>query len=178
MEVLPCSSVRYVGESDCVQQNSGTTLIYNGDSNGFEHVEQVQMADGRVGDLLLNVEGPQMERQSEGQRAADELPMSEGHQSGASYSDFQVESQRFSSDSHDFEEDDVNVQNYCTEPCVASENSHLIVDTIESEPNNCRYGEPSLSEPKWLQHDESVALWVKVTVFVYSFHFHEIVSFC
>jgi hypothetical protein len=92
------------------------------------------------------------------------LHISEG---GTSYSDCQVENQRLSCDSQDFGEDDINVQNYYTEPNAASENSNLIVDTIESEPNSCRYGEPSLLEPNWLEHDESVALWVKVIFFLF-----------
>jgi hypothetical protein len=47
---------------------------------------------------------------------------------------------------------------------LTSENSLSAVDTIESEsPNNGREGDLSFSEPKWLEGDESVALWVKVT---------------
>ncbi|KAJ6736701.1 HISTONE-LYSINE N-METHYLTRANSFERASE SUVR5 [Salix viminalis] len=113
------------------------------------------MDDGRLNDLLLNVEESRIERQSEGQGTVDKLHVSEH---GTSYSDCKVENQRLS---RDFGEDDINVQNYYTESYAASENSNLIVDTIESEPNNCRYGEPSLLEPNWLEHDESVALWVK-----------------
>ncbi|CAK7339486.1 unnamed protein product [Dovyalis caffra] len=158
MDVLPCNGVQYVGESDCARQSSGTDFTYNGESSGFKRVEQVEMNDGRVNELLLNVEESRIERQSEGQLTVDEFPNSEG---GASYSDCHVESQRLSCDSQDFEEDDINVQNYCIEPCAAFENSNLIVDTIESEPNDCKYGEPSLPEPQWLEHDESVALWVK-----------------
>lgn len=161
MEVLPCSGVQYVGESDCAQQNSGTGFIYDGESNGFEHGKQVELAGGGVDDSSLKVEGPQIDRRCEGQGTADELPISEGHQSGPSSYDCQVESQRLSGDSHDFEDDDLTVQNYCTETCEAPENYHVIVDTIESEPSNCRDGESSFSEPKWLEHDESVALWVK-----------------
>uniref|UniRef100_A0A6N2N823 Histone-lysine N-methyltransferase n=1 Tax=Salix viminalis TaxID=40686 RepID=A0A6N2N823_SALVM len=154
MDVLPCNGVRYVGESDCERQSSGTDFTY-GESNGFKCVEQVEMDDGRLNDLSLNVEESRIERQSEGQGTVDKLHVSEH---GTSYSDCKVENQRLS---RDFGEDDINVQNYYTESYAASENSNLIVDTIESEPNNCRYGEPSLLEPNWLEHDESVALWVK-----------------
>ncbi|KAL3583636.1 hypothetical protein D5086_014697 [Populus alba] len=158
MDVIPCNGVQYVGESDCALQSSGTDFTYDGDSSNLKRVEQVEMNDGRVNDLLQHVEESRIERQGEDQWTVDKLSISKG---GASCSDFQVESQRLSCDSQDFEEDGINVQDYCTEPCTASENSNLIVDTIESEPNDCKYGEPSLSEPQWLEHDESVALWVK-----------------
>ncbi|XP_057984320.1 histone-lysine N-methyltransferase SUVR5 isoform X2 [Hevea brasiliensis] len=161
MEVLPSSGVQYVEESDCAQQNSGTVFIYDGESNSFEHGKQVQMVDGGVNILSLNGEGSQIERQSDDHGAVNGLPLSKGHQSGPSYSDCLVESQKLSGDSHDFEDDELNVQNSCTEPYEAPENFQVIVDNIESEPTNSRDGESSLSEPMWLEHDESVALWVK-----------------
>jgi hypothetical protein len=122
MDVIPCNGVQYVGESDCALQSSGTDFTYDGDSSNFKRVEQVEMNDGRVNDLLQHVEESRIERQSEGQWTVDKLSISKG---GASYSDFQVESQRLSCDSQDFEEDGINVQDYCTEPCTASENSNL-----------------------------------------------------
>ncbi|EEF40077.1 histone-lysine N-methyltransferase SUVR5 [Ricinus communis] len=161
MEVLPCSGVQYVEEVDCAQQNSGAGCNFDRESNGFEHGQQVQMADARVDNVSVHVEGPQIERRSEGQGIAGELPISDGHQNGVSYSDCQVDSQRVSGDSHDFEDDDINVQNYCTEPCEAPDNCQVVVDTIDSDLSNSRDGESSVSEPKWLEHDESVALWVK-----------------
>lgn len=175
MEVLPSSGVQYVGESDCAQQNSGTSFTYDGESNSFEQVKQVQMVDSGVNILSPVGEGSQIERQSDGKGAANGLPLSEGHQSGPSYSDVQVESQKLSGDSHDLEDDDLNVQNSCTEPCEAPENFNLIVDSVESEPTNNRDGESeSLLEPKWLEQDESVALWVKVNgVYFFTFHFNE-----
>ncbi|KAK6258422.1 SET domain - like 1 [Theobroma cacao] len=162
MEVLPCSGVQYVADSDCAQQSSGTTVIFDGESKRLEHRKEVQVADGRMDELLLGVEGNPMERQDEGQGTRDELPISEEHHSGSSYYDAQAEGQRLSCGSHDYEDDDSNAQNCCTGPYLPSENSNLIVDTIESELlSNNREGELSLSEPKWLERDESVALWVK-----------------
>ncbi|KAL5752788.1 hypothetical protein ACOSQ2_023295 [Xanthoceras sorbifolium] len=161
MEVLPCSDVQYVGEPDG-QQSSGTDFVCNGESNCFQHKNQVQVTDDRMDELLLNVEGSVSKRQGEGQGTAEELPTSEGHHSGASCCDSQVEGQRLSSGSHDFEVDDLNAQYYGIEPAQAFENSNLIVDTIDSElPSENREGESSFTEPKWLEHDESVALWVK-----------------
>lgn len=161
MEVLPCSGVQYVVDSDCAQQSSGTTFTKDGESNCLEYGKKVQAADGRMDDLVLNVEGNQKERQDGSQGTRDGLPISEEHQSGSSYYDYQAEGKRLSCGSHDYEDDDSNAQTCCTGP--SSENSHIIVDTIESEsPSNNREGGLSLSEPKWLECDESVALWVKV----------------
>lgn len=147
MEVLPCSGVQYVGESECSQQSPGTVFLYDGEANCHENGKQVQMGDGRPGNLLLNVEGPQIEKQGEVKGIVDELPTSEGHCSGASYCDSQLEDQNLSCGSHDFEDDDINVQNYCTDPCMP-----------------IRDEESSLAEPTWLEGDESVALWVKVII--------------
>lgn len=149
MEVLPCSGVQYVGEADCAQPSSGTAFTYDGESNSLGHGKQDQSADGKLDDLVPNVERPQMEKQGEVQGTVEELPTSEGHLSGASYCG-----------SHDFEDDDENTQNYCARPCMVSENQ-IHVDTIEGELTNNRLEESSLSEPTWLEGDESVALWVK-----------------
>lgn len=163
MEVLPHSGVQYVGELDA-KQTSGTEFVNNGESNCVQHENKVQMTNGKMDGMLLNVEEPVSERRGEGQRTGEELPISEGHLGGVSYFDCQLEGQGMSCGSHDFEYDDMNAQNECTGPCQASENSNLIVDTIESEvPSDNKEGESSFSEPKWLEHDESVALWVKVS---------------
>ena len=167
MEVLPCSGVQYVADSDCAQPSSEATFTYDGESNCLEHRKQVQVADGRMDDLLLSVEGNLAGRQDEGQGTRDELPISEEHHSGSSYYDCQAEGQRLSCGSHDYEDDDSNAHNCCTGPYLASENSHLIVDPIESEsPSNNKERELPLSDPKWLERDQSVALWVKVAFLV------------
>lgn len=171
MEVLPCSGVQYVGESDCPQQSSGKDFVYDGEGNCIVDGKQVHLAENRPDDVLLNMERPQLEREGGAEVTVDGLPTTEGYCNGASY-DSQVEGQRLSCGSHGYEDDDANAHNYCTESSLASENCHLIVDTIESElPNNNRYGESSLIEPTWLEGDESVALWVKVLFVSFSFHF-------
>ncbi|PQP92515.1 histone-lysine N-methyltransferase SUVR5 [Prunus yedoensis var. nudiflora] len=109
MEVLPCSSVQRVGQSDCPQHSSATTSVYDGESNCLEHEKQ---KDVKMELHVLIVKW--------------------------------------------------RPKNYCTEPCLTSDNGHLIVDSRESElPNNRREGESYLSESTWLESDESVALWVK-----------------
>ncbi|KAH0968984.1 hypothetical protein GBA52_029155 [Prunus armeniaca] len=122
---------------------SATTSVYDGESNCPEHEKQEQVADGRVDDLLPNVERPQLVRQGQVQEAVDELHTPEGCQNGASCLDCQAEEgQKLSSVSHNFDGDDINEQNYRTEPCLTSGNGHLIVDSRESElPNNIWEGE-------------------------------------
>ncbi|BFG39446.1 hypothetical protein CerSpe_257200 [Prunus speciosa] len=89
-------------------QRSATTSAYDGESNCPEHEKQEQVADGRVDDLLPNVERPQLVRQGQVQEAVDELHTSEGCQNGASCLDCQAEEgQKLSSVSHDFDGDDI-----------------------------------------------------------------------
>ncbi|KAK8606797.1 hypothetical protein V6N13_052554 [Hibiscus sabdariffa] len=159
MEVVPFSGVQYVVGSDCAQPSSGTT--FEGESNCLEHGKQVLEPDGKIYDLLPSVDRNPAGTQAADQGTRDELPISEEHRSGSSDNDCHVEGQRLSCGSHDYE-DDLNAQNCCAGPDLASENSHLIVDTIKSEsPSNNREAELSLSKSKWLERDESVALWVK-----------------
>ncbi|XAR73921.1 Histone-lysine N-methyltransferase [Bertholletia excelsa] len=166
MEVLPCSGVCYVGESDCPQQGSGTTFMFNGESKCLEHGEQVKVAEDKANNSVLNVEvnveeTPQ-ERQGEAKLAANDLLNSEGHCHGASYFEFEVEGQKISCDSSDSEDEKLNGQDICTESVLASETSHLIVDTIDSGvPSNNKEAESSPLEQKWLEHDEPLAVWVK-----------------
>ena len=165
MEVLPCSGVQYAGESDCPQQGSGTAFAYQGLPNCPENSEQAKLEDCRLNDSLLQTEGPQIERQAQGQQTVCELLTNSNCQCcGASCCDCQVGDQKESSISHDVEDDEIN------EPCLTSENSLCIVDTIESEsPNNSREGDFSFSEPTWLEGGEPVALWVKVTICIAKF---------
>lgn len=156
MEVLSCSGVQYAGESDCPQQSSGTSFVYQGEPHCPENGERVDLEDGQLNGSLPKTEGSQLERQSEGQETVGELSFNPDLQcNGASSCDCQVVDQKESSG---LDEDEMD------EPCLTSENSISFVDTIESEsPNNSRDGELPLSEPTWLEGDESVALWVKVT---------------
>ncbi|KAI4314897.1 hypothetical protein L6164_027760 [Bauhinia variegata] len=157
MEVLPSSGVQYAGESDCPRQSSETDFVYQGEHNHPVNGEQVKMEDGQLNDASVDVEGHQIERQGEGQETVGEFLINSDCQcSGASCCDCQVEDQKEPCGFHDFEDDQIN------EPCLTSDNSLPIVDTIESEsPNNTGEGELSHSEPTWLEGDESVALWVK-----------------
>lgn len=172
MEVLPCSNVQCVGQSDCPQQNSGTTPV-NGESNCLEHEKQVQVIDRTVEGLLPNVEGPQLGSQGEVKGAVHELHTSEGCPVGALSLDCQLESQKSSSGSHgseSFDNDDVNAHNYSAEPSLVSDNGGFKLDSSENGlPYNSREGESSHSDSTWLECHESVPLWVKVHVISFTF---------
>lgn len=157
MEVLPCSGVQYVGESDCPQRSSGTVFVYQEEPNCPANGEQPKLVDCQLNESSHRMQGPETERQGEGTQTICDLSTNSDCQcDGASCYDCQGEKEYFGF--HDFEEDMIN------ERCLTSENSLSVVDTIESEsPNNGREGDLSFSEPKWLQGDGSVALWVKVT---------------
>lgn len=149
MEVLPCSGVQYAGESDCPQRGSGTAFVYQEEPTCPENGDQAKLADGQVIESLHKMQGP-------------ELTHMVCQCNGASCGDCQVNEQKEYCGFHDFEEDMIN------ERYITSENALSVVDTIESEsPNNGREGgDLSFSEPKWLEGDGSVALWVKVTICV------------
>lgn len=165
MEVLSCSGIQHVRESDCLQQVSGTTFMYGAESNCIERGEKVQVADVKVYGLVLNTGGPPEERQREAQWTVDDLPGSEVHCNGASYFELEAEAQKFSCDSHESEDENLNAQEFFAETSVASESSHLIVDTIDSGlSGNREEEEPSISGPQWLERDDPVAVWVKVRV--------------
>ncbi|KAK2372790.1 histone-lysine N-methyltransferase SUVR5 [Trifolium repens] len=146
MEVLPCSGVQYAGESDCPQRNSETTFVYQEEFNCPENSEHAKLVDGQLSESL-HMQGIEIDRQGEGTHNVGDLLIN---------SNCQVVDQKDYGGFHDFDEDMIN------ERYLTSENSLSAVDTIESEsPNNGREGDLSFSEPKWLEGDESVALWVK-----------------
>lgn len=99
---------------------------------------------------------------AEGQEPVDQSRDLEEQDGSVSYSDL-AEDPKLSS-SPDFEEDQVN------EPL---ESSHTIEYTIESElSRNSRDEDSPLPEPRWLEGDESVALWVKVVCAILQLSFN------
>ena len=165
MEVLPWSGVQHAGDSDCPQQSSGTAYLYQGKPNCSVDGEQGKLEDGQVNDLSLKMGGPQINSQGEGQEAVCDLSTNpDCHCIEGSCCECQVEDQKDSFDFHGLEDDEMN------EPYSTSENPLPIVDTIEGESlNNSKEGQLSVSEPTWLDSDESVALWVKVIyIYIYS----------
>lgn len=175
MEVISCSEVQYGGESDGPQPSSGRDLSYKNESNLDEHGQQVQLTEVRVDNILQCVERPQTEIQVGVHGTVDETQGLERHCNGASHVS-QAEDQKLFCGSHSYDDDDdANEQNYCEETSVASENCHLIVDTVENElPNSNREADSSFPEPTWLEEDESVALWVKVLFISFTFIFPHI----
>ncbi|KAL4314282.1 histone-lysine N-methyltransferase SUVR5 isoform X1 [Arachis ipaensis] len=156
MEVLPCSGVQCTGESDRPQQNPGTAFLYQGEPNYPENGQQVKFGDSQLNELSHKMEGSQIEKQGEEKWTVCHLSTNSDVQcSRDSGCGFQGEDQKEDSALDDLDDDLIN------EPCLTSENSLLVVDTIESESPNNREGDLSFSEPKWLEGDEPVALWVK-----------------
>lgn len=146
MEVLPCSGIQYGGESDCSQQSSGIDLTYGKKPKVDGHGQQVQLTEVRVDGILQSVERPQMERRDGVEGTVNELRIFEKRCNGAC-------DENYDDDDND-NDDDANE--------LASDNCHIVVDTIEGDiPNSIREGESSFAEPTWLEGDESVALWVK-----------------
>lgn len=167
MEVVPLSDVQHVEEHDSDSAKiSGTALFYDGQSNNCidrQQQQQAPMANGGLNDLSVNVGDAQINSKFDFQGPPDFLPAS-GHCSSDSYSNYLMDAQKPSCASPDSEFDDANTDNYSTESCLASENSRIVVDTIEDElPTNSKPEELSVSapQPMWLEGDESVALWVK-----------------
>lgn len=162
MEVLPSSGVPYVGDSDCAPKNSGTSFCDDEKTSCFHHDRESEESDGKMSKLLNNLKGRLVKKEEGVQGTVDNCHSSENI-GESSYDDSQLDGQKLSSGFHEFDEDDVNMGNLCRGPFLASENTHSIVDTIESEsPRNNREGESFFPEPNWVESDESVALWVKV----------------
>lgn len=165
MEWLPHANLQYAGKTDCSQHISGTNTVHDGESVYLESEKRVQASDSRVDAVFFTVNGKGNDVHVDGEEAVHHTCDLEDQLGGASHSDCSMDDPKASSGSLDFEESNINEQSYCTESLLASENSQIIVDTIESElPSNNRDGESSVSEPKWLEGDESLALWVKVIV--------------
>ncbi|KAM7250494.1 hypothetical protein ACFE04_022377 [Oxalis oulophora] len=120
---------------------------------------QVQTPNGGDEQCPVNGEAGLIETQVQDEEMIDALPLIDG----PLWSDYLVEGPRMSSSSQDFVDDDVLItQNNRSEPFPSSNNSHLVIDTIESDiSSNNRDDGSSVSEPKWLENDESVALWFK-----------------
>ncbi|KAM7506941.1 hypothetical protein LguiA_017394 [Lonicera macranthoides] len=142
MEILPCSGVRYVGDSDCPQQGSTTAFVYNGEVNRLEQSEQVEVVDVKVDDLVLNVEGSQEERQGGGRCAVDEFPtLEEAHSNGDSFDEF------------DSEDESLNAEDHCVGNSSSLMNSQVAVDDVGS-------GLPSSMGQQY----EPMAVWVKALI--------------
>ncbi|KAJ8546104.1 hypothetical protein K7X08_018687 [Anisodus acutangulus] len=162
MEVLPCSNVHYVTESDCPQQGSGTTLMYGGKPNHIEHAEQVHAGDVKIDDVVLNTKECQEEKADGRQFTIEGLPTAEGLPTKDAYYDFGGDGRMQSSDFHDSGDDNVEEHNHITRPGLAPECLRPVVDTIEiGVPNSNQVVGSSPCESRWLEEDEPHAVWVK-----------------
>ncbi|KAL3378521.1 hypothetical protein AABB24_004444 [Solanum stoloniferum] len=162
MEVLPCSNIHYVPESDCPQQGSGTTLMYGGKPNHLEHAEQVQAGDVKVDDVLLNMKEFQEEKADGRQFSVEGLPTADVIPTKDAYYDFGGDGQMLSSDFHDSGDDNVVEHDHVTRSDLVPECLRPVVDTIESGlPYSNQVVGSSSCESKWLDEDGPLAVWVK-----------------
>ncbi|KAL2552094.1 Histone-lysine N-methyltransferase SUVR5 [Forsythia ovata] len=161
MEVIPCSGVHCVGESDCPEQGSNAPLQCDGKSDCIEDVVPVKAAELKVDDLMLDVGRPLEEREGGGQFIVEGVPASEGCYNGDAYYESDVDGQNSSSDSQNSADDNLDKQGDLAGPARVSENSQFTVNTDGSGllAKN-QEGESSHSEIR-LEQDEPVAVWVK-----------------
>ncbi|KAL2531921.1 Histone-lysine N-methyltransferase SUVR5 [Abeliophyllum distichum] len=161
MEVISCSGVHCVGESDCPEQGSNAPLQCDGKSDCIEDVVPVKAAEIKVDDLMLDVGRPLEEREGGGQFIVEGVPASEGCYNGDAYYDSDVDGQNSSSDSQNTADDNLDKQGDLAGPARVSENSQFAVNTDESGLLAKNHeGESSHSEIR-LEQDEPVAVWVK-----------------
>ncbi|KAM3363600.1 histone-lysine N-methyltransferase SUVR5 isoform X2 [Capsicum galapagoense] len=154
MEVLSCSNIHYVTESDCPQQGPGATLMYGGKPNHLEHAEQVQASDLKVDDVVLNSEC-QEEKADGRQFAVEGLPTADGLHTKDAYYDFGGDGQMQCSDFPDSGDDNVEEHDHVTRP-------GLVPETIEiGVPNSSQVVGSSPCDSKWLEEDGPLAVWVK-----------------
>ncbi|KAK6154892.1 hypothetical protein DH2020_009140 [Rehmannia glutinosa] len=159
MEVLPCSSARHVGESDCPEQKSETAFRHDGISDCLQVAEPAR-TNLKVDGLTLNV-GESHEVRADGQFVFDGFPASGGGSNGYTFYEFDVDGQNLSSFSHDSEDDNLDKRDDFAGSGLTLENPQLVLDTIESEQANNTEEGSSRSEIKSLEQDEPQAVWVK-----------------
>ncbi|KAG8384504.1 hypothetical protein BUALT_Bualt04G0124800 [Buddleja alternifolia] len=157
MEVLPCSSTRSVVESDCPEQGSEAAFKHDGKSICIQDAEHIR-TDLKVDGLTLNVEV----KEDEGQFILERFPASDGASNGETYYEFDIDGQNLSCDSHDSEDDNLDkADHFPGSGSIALENSHLVLDTIESGLQNDNQEGSSHSQIKSLEQDKPQAVWVK-----------------
>lgn len=134
------------------------TFMFQEPPNCPENSEQVKLEVSLPNCSFLRTEGPRMERLAKGQQSVCELLTNSDCQCRGA-SDTQVEDRKESDSFCDSIDDEIN------EPCLTSEISVSVMDTNASEsPINGKEEDFLFSEPTWLKGDESVAVWVKVTI--------------
>lgn len=155
MEILSCSSVSYVRDSECPQQSSGTALMCSGESDIAKPNEEVQGKenDVKVDDLELHIERPQEERDDGSKVNLEGVPALGGDNNEDTYYEFEVDSQKLSFDSHDSEDGKLSAQDPSSGPRLDNIESVLRSSNQEAD--------LSLPGPRWLEPDEPLAVWVK-----------------
>ncbi|CAI9110041.1 OLC1v1010002C1 [Oldenlandia corymbosa var. corymbosa] len=149
MEVLPCSGVSYSAEPDCPVQGSRASLMFAGESNSLEHIEDRQCIDSKVDDLELNLERPK----EGGKCLVAEVPTLEVQGNGGAHYDVDVHDQELSFDSHDSGNEKSKAQDQLIGSSVYTNKSGQ--SSVNQELR------AFIPESTWLETDEPLAVWVK-----------------
>lgn len=137
MQVLACTDVHYAGESNSPNQGSEKAFMYDGGGNSVKH-ELVQEGNTKVDNLVLNMEASDEEQFGNGDWKLEGDPKREP------FHEVEVDDQKLSSNSRDSGVDSLDADNGGRE--------------LPSGNQEC---ESSRSEPKWLEQDQPMAVWVK-----------------
>ena len=162
MEVLTCSTVQYAENSCHPQKNSIMEIVHDGETNCSEYADQAareeSKGDGFVPNMEVAVDGIEQDEQE----LDGEALTLEGSCNRSSHCDFDVNGQKLPDGVAD-QEDDTLDEHY-KEACLDFQNSHVVVNTIDSEPLRESKDEDlsPTSASEWPEHDESLPLWVKV----------------
>ncbi|KAI3669885.1 hypothetical protein L6452_41347 [Arctium lappa] len=145
MQVLPCTDVHYAGESNSPNQGSEKAFMYDGGANNVKH-ELVQEGNTKVDNLVLNMEASDDEQFGVGDWKLDASspPTIERDPKREPFHELEVDDQKLSSNSRDSGVDSLDADNGGRE--------------LPSGNQEC---ESSRSEPKWLEQDQPMAVWVK-----------------
>ncbi|XP_024978042.1 histone-lysine N-methyltransferase SUVR5 [Cynara cardunculus var. scolymus] len=142
MQVLPCTDVHYAGESNSPNQGSEKAFMYDGGANKHELIQE---GNTKVDNHVLNMEASDDEQFGDGDWKLDESsPTIEGDPKREPFHELEVDDQKLSSNSRDSGVDSLDA------------------DTVGRElPSGNQECESSRSEPKWLEQDQPMAVWVK-----------------
>ncbi|XP_021718538.1 histone-lysine N-methyltransferase SUVR5-like isoform X1 [Chenopodium quinoa] len=162
MEVLKCPALLYAENSCHSQEKSVMEFVQDSESNSVKHAEQISVEEKEVDHFLPSLKVAIGTMQCDGQDQDGEALMLEERSNGSSHSGSDLLSQNLSGVVLDHDDDNLEEQVQYKETYLDFQNSHVDVNTIESEPHSENKEDESLiSATRWPEQDESLALWVK-----------------
>lgn len=162
MEVLTCSALLYAEKSCHPQEKSVMEFVQDAESNCAKHGEQIPLEEKKVDQFLPNLKMAIDTMQCNGQEPNGEALTLEESSNEFSHSGSDLNDHKLSGAVLDRDDENLEEQVQSKEACLDFQNSHVDVNTIDSEPlSENKEEEPSISASKWPEQDESLALWVK-----------------